>query len=49
MALRMGHRTILVAPLLRQNEAIGAIAIRRMEVKPFTDDPRRVELRHTSP
>jgi GAF domain-containing protein len=42
MALRMGHRTILVAPLLRQNEAIGAIAIRRMEVKPFTE--KQVEL-----
>jgi hypothetical protein len=38
----MGHRTILVAPLLRQNEAIGAIAIRRMEVKPFTE--KQVEL-----
>jgi signal transduction histidine kinase len=42
MALRMGHRTILVAPLLRQNEAIGAIAIRRMEVKPFTE--KQIEL-----
>jgi signal transduction histidine kinase len=42
MALRMGHRTILVAPLLRQNEAIGAIAIRRTEVKPFTE--KQVEL-----
>jgi signal transduction histidine kinase len=42
MALRMGHRTILVAPLLRQNEAIGAIAIRRVEVKPFTE--KQVEL-----
>ena len=31
-----------VAPLLRQNEAIGAIAIRRMEVKPFTE--KQVEL-----
>jgi signal transduction histidine kinase len=38
----MGHRTILVAPLLRQNEAIGAIAIRRVEVKPFTE--KQVEL-----
>lgn len=37
MAVRMGHRTILAAPLLRQQEAIGALVIRRTEVKPFTE------------
>jgi GAF domain-containing protein len=37
MALRMGHRTILAVPMLRGNEAIGVISIRRFEVKPFTD------------
>ena len=31
------HRTILVAPLIRTNEAIGAIVMRRLEVRPFTD------------
>jgi class 3 adenylate cyclase len=37
MALRDGHRTTLAVPFLRENEAIGAICIRRLEVKPFTD------------
>ena len=30
-------RTILAAPLLREGVAIGCIAIRRMDVRPFTD------------
>ena len=42
MATRLGHRTILAVPLLRENEAIGAIGIRRAEVKPFTD--KQIEL-----
>src|SRR5262245_44023863 len=37
MALRLGHRTALHVPLLRGDEAIGVLAIRRTEVKPFTD------------
>ena len=41
-ALRLGHRTILAVPLLREDEAIGALAIRRTEVKPFTD--KQIEL-----
>ena len=42
MALRDGHRTILVVPLLREDEAIGTLAIRRTEVKPFTE--KQIEL-----
>jgi signal transduction histidine kinase len=37
MALRQGHRTILATPLLREDEAIGALVVRRTEVRPFTD------------
>ncbi len=37
MAIRLGHRSILSVPLLREDEAIGVIAIRRREVRPFTD------------
>jgi GAF domain-containing protein len=37
MANRLGHRTTLAVPLLRESEAIGAILIRRTEVRPFTD------------
>jgi signal transduction histidine kinase len=33
----VGYRTVLVAPLLREGAAIGAIVIRRMEVNPFSD------------
>ena len=32
-----GSRTILVTPLLREGVSIGAIMIRRTEVRPFTD------------
>jgi signal transduction histidine kinase len=31
-----GYRTTLSVPLLRENEAIGALTIRRREVQPFT-------------
>src|SRR5262245_62142635 len=34
---RFGHRTILATPLLREGTPIGAISIRRWEVRPFTD------------
>jgi len=37
MALKVGHRTVLTVPLLREEEAIGALMIRRTEVRPFSD------------
>jgi GAF domain-containing protein len=37
LSLRMGHRTILSVPLLREGESIGAIVLRRSEVHPFSD------------
>jgi GAF domain-containing protein len=40
-----GYRTALTVPLLRGAEAIGAIGIRRTEVRPFTD--RQIELLET--
>ena len=36
-AKRYGHRTTLATPLLRKGIPIGAILIRRMEVRPITD------------
>jgi GAF domain-containing protein len=35
-AARLGFRTILAMPFLRENEAFGALLIRRNEVRPFT-------------
>ena len=40
-----GHRTILVAPLLREGVVIGTILIRRTEVRPFTH--KQIELLQT--
>ena len=36
-ARQYGHRTTLATPLLREGNAIGAILIRRMEARPFTE------------
>jgi adenylate cyclase len=41
-ALRLGFRTVMCVPLLRQGDAIGILGIRRTEVKPFTG--KQVEL-----
>jgi GAF domain-containing protein/anti-sigma regulatory factor (Ser/Thr protein kinase) len=34
---RVGHRTIIATPLLRGDVPLGAISIRRMEMRPFSD------------
>ncbi len=36
IAKRLGYRTTLSVPLLREGAALGAITIRRVEVQPFT-------------
>ena len=36
LARRQGHRTTLAVPLLRKNEAIGVLTVRRLEVQPFS-------------
>ena len=41
----VGIRTVLVTPLLREGIAIGAIHIRRREVRPFSD--RQIKLLET--
>jgi signal transduction histidine kinase/putative methionine-R-sulfoxide reductase with GAF domain len=45
VARRFGHRTTLAVPLLRDNVALGALLIRRLEVRPFSD--KQVELLKT--
>ena len=44
-ARRLGHRTIVAVPLLSSGDAIGAITVRRTEMRPFTD--RQIELLKT--
>jgi two-component system NtrC family sensor kinase len=45
LALALGHRTTLAVPLLREDCALGAILVRRAEVRPF--DNRHVALLKT--
>ncbi len=45
MALRMGHRTTLSTPLLRDDQAIGVLVIRQLEVRPF--NRKQIELLST--
>src|SRR5215831_10271711 len=45
IARQVGHRTVLGVPLICAREAIGAIFVRRTEVRPFTD--RQIELLKT--
>jgi len=42
---RFGQRTVLATPLLREGNPIGAIAIRRTEVRPFSE--RQIKLLET--
>ena len=37
LAEAAGARTVIIVPMLKDNELIGAIAIYRQEVRPFTD------------
>ena len=45
LARLLSRRTFLAVPLIHAGEAIGAITIRRAEVRPFTD--RQIELLET--
>ncbi|MGH8598158.1 MAG: GAF domain-containing protein, partial [Gammaproteobacteria bacterium] len=37
IAHRLGHRTIVVAPLFREGKPFGTIVLRRQEVRPFSE------------
>ena len=37
---QVGHRTILATPLIREGRAVGALAVRRTEVRPFSEKQR---------
>jgi signal transduction histidine kinase len=37
IAKRLGHRAVVVMPLLREGKAFGTILLRRTEVRPFTE------------
>jgi PAS domain S-box-containing protein len=45
MARQTGYRTVFVTPLMREGAALGTLAIRRTEVRPFTD--KQIELVNT--
>ncbi len=42
LAIRDGHRTVLSVPLIREGRALGAINVRRPEVRPF--EPKHIAL-----
>ena len=42
---RAGHRTVVATPMLREGNPLGAILIRRTEVRPFSD--RQIKLLET--
>ena len=44
-ARNFGHRTTLVTPLMREGVPLGALMVRRHEVRPFTD--KQIELLET--
>ncbi|HXT04025.1 MAG TPA: GAF domain-containing protein, partial [Casimicrobiaceae bacterium] len=37
LAQRLGHRTVIVSPLLREGQPFGAILLRRQQVRPFSE------------
>jgi signal transduction histidine kinase len=45
IAKRLGFRTLLTVPLIGAGESVGAITLRRAEVRPFSD--RQIELLQT--
>jgi len=45
IARRLGHRTIVAVPLMCAGKSIGAIMVRRTDVRPFSD--RQIELLKT--
>ena len=45
IARRLGHHSLVCAPLMREGEAFGALILRRMEVRPF--DAREVAVIRT--
>jgi HAMP domain-containing protein len=47
MQRRIGHHAILTVPLMREDRAIGAIALWRMEARPFS--PKQIALGRPSP